>query len=623
MPTIALDIRTLSYITVLFALVFGSGLIAFGIAHPSLSGLKRVGAGQLCIGLAFLLIACRNQIPPILSIVAANTILALGFLLIDMGIRRFRQISRSGLRAGGVVVAVIALLMLHFTYAVPSLSLRVFWVGIALSVLSAMCCRSSLGESAGRRIMPQRILAAGFALFGAFMLVRTLWVLNERAMQDFMTASTIHGLAFLAMILLLSTVTFGMVWLANNQLLQELRQYEQIISSTPEGIALVDRDGRYRLVNDTILGFVGLSREAMLGQRSLDLFGKSVYEKVTLPNVQRAFAGEAGATSTWLDLPNGERLYVTITYHPVPGARGENAFAAIHIKNLTELYLAQKEKQRIFDLSLDMLSVIGMDGAFREINPAWTRTLGWTRDDLLESQWTEHVHPEDIFKSMDALNDLQNGKPAIDFVNRFRARDGTYRHIAWMASPDVDNKIVYCVAKDITDWIRKEEELVRLSTIDPLTGANNRRLFMEKLDEEVQRSQRYGTPLSLISLDIDHFKKVNDTYGHAVGDQVLKRCVDTCAKALRSTDVFGRMGGEEFSAILPFTDIQNAHETAERLRERLSRCSGGAEDAIPAFTVSLGVAELRADETSGSLQKRADDALYRAKEQGRNRVEEG
>ena len=158
-----------------------------------------------------------------------------------------------------------------------------------------------------------------------------------------------------------------------------------------------------------------------------------------------------------------------------------------------------------YDLSLDMLSVIGMDGAFREINPAWTRTLGWTRDDLLESQWTEHVHPEDIFKSMDALNDLQNGKPAIDFVNRFRARDGTYRHIAWMASPDVDNKIVYCVAKDITDWIRKEEELVRLSTIDPLTGANNRRLFMEKLDEEVQRSQRYGTPLSLISLDSYNF----------------------------------------------------------------------------------------------------------------------
>jgi len=623
MPLISLDIRTLSFITVLFAFGFGAGLIAFGIVHSSLSGLKRVGIGQLCIGLAFLLIGVRHQIPAILSIVAANTILALGFMLMNLGIRRLRDVTRSDTRIGALIVTVLALLLLHYTYAEPSFARRVFWVGIALFLISGLSYRNILRESAGRPIMPQRILALGFALFGGFMLVRSVWVLNERTMQDFMTASTIHGLAFLAIILLLLTATFGLIWMANERLLQELKQYEQIILSTPEGIALLDREGRYRLVNDALLGFVGLNREDMLGKRSLDLFGRNIYENVTLPNVEKAFAGKTGASSTWIDLPSDERVYVTVSYHPVPGAKGENAFAAIHIKDLTELYYAQKEKQRIFDLSLDMLSVIGMDGSFREVNPAWTRTLGWSQEELLGSQWMEHAHPDDMFKTMDALNDLQNGKPAIDFVNRYRAKDGTYRHIAWMASPDVGNRIIYCVAKDITDWIRKEEELVRLSTIDPLTGANNRRLFMQKLTEEVQRSQRYGTPMSLISLDIDHFKKVNDTYGHAVGDKVLKRFVDTCVATLRSTDIFGRMGGEEFSAILPFADLATAHDTAERLRLALSRCCAGAGDDMPAFTASIGVAEFRPDDTADSLQKRADDALYRAKENGRNRVENG
>lgn len=620
---IGLDIRTLSLITVLLSFGFGSSLIVFGIVHPAFSGLKRVGSGLVLIGLAFLLISFRDHISPALSLVAANTILVLGFMLMNLGIHsfRFRQIPRPDAWLGAIVVVAALLTMSYFTYIEPSFTQRVFWVCSFLVVLSGMCCRNVLKKSTSGVIMPQGIIALGFGLFGVYMLVRAWWVLDENTMQDFMKAGTIHGLAFLAMILLLLSVAFGLVWMANEYLLKELKQYEQIILTSPEGIALVDREGRYQLVNNAILKFLNLSRQEILGKSSLDLFGRSVYEEVTLPNVQKAFAGETGESTTWLELPDAEKLYVAITYHPVPDSKGKNAFAAIHIKNLTELYQAQREKQRIFYLSLDMLCVTGMDGQFREVNPSWTKTLGWSQDELLQSKWTDYVHPDDLPKTLDIEHLLKKGQPVVDFVNRCRTKDGMYKYISWMSSPEMETKMIYCVARDITDRIRREEELVVLATVDPLTGANNRRLFMERLNDEVKRSARYNNPLSLITMDIDHFKNINDSHGHAVGDNVLIKLVDICSKVLRDTDIFGRVGGEEFSAALPFADIDHGYEAGERLRKELSQCFVDAENGIPAFTVSIGVAELRPDDSTESFLKRADDALYRAKEGGRDRVE--
>ncbi|OIQ49936.1 putative diguanylate cyclase YdaM [Pseudodesulfovibrio hydrargyri] len=623
MLVIELDIRTLSIITVVFSLGFGSGLVAFGAARPILSGLKQVGFGMLSIGLAFLLIGLRHRIPQAWSLVVANSVLVLGFMLMNRGIQGFREIPRSDTWPTAAVVVFNTLSLLYFSYVEPSFTQRVFWVCLSLSALSGICCRNVIRRGTINTMMPQKVLALGFGLFGAFMLLRALWALDEHALQDFMAAGTIHQLAFLAMIMLLVTVAFGLIWLASEYLFQELKQYERIILTSPEGIVLVDADGRYRMANDASLKFVGLHREELLGKRSLDLYGKEFYETVTLPNIRKAFAGETSATSSWVDHPDGGKVYLTITYYPVPDTRGRNSFVAIHIKNMTELHFAQKEKQRIFDLSLDMLSVIGMDGVLREVNPSWTGTLGWSQAELLHSNWADYVHPEDAPKTRETEDALKRGEPVVDFVNRLRTKDGLYRHIAWMASPDVENRLIYCVARDVTNRVSREEELFVMSTVDPLTGAHNRRFFMEKLDEEVERGQRYGTPLSLLAIDIDHFKKVNDTYGHSVGDKVLQRCVDTCKQTLRSSDTFGRLGGEEFMAILPFADHGTGHDTAERLRLALSRCTHGGKDGLPPFTVSIGVVQLERDDTADSLLKRADEALYRAKENGRNRVERG
>lgn len=175
---------------------------------------------------------------------------------------------------------------------------------------------------------------------------------------------------------------------------------------------------------------------------------------------------------------------------------------------------------------------------------------------------------------------------------------------------------------DITDRKKMEEELRMLATTDPLTGVNNRRKFLETSERELARCTRYNHPLCLLMLDADHFKSVNDSHGHDVGDKVLKLLSDICVRELRDVDVFGRFGGEEFVAALPETNITTALEVAERLRESLAALQVPIKDAAPLkFTVSIGAAErTKEDKTVHDLLNRADGALYQAKESGRNKV---
>ncbi|MAT43529.1 MAG: hypothetical protein CL609_14425 [Anaerolineaceae bacterium] len=169
---------------------------------------------------------------------------------------------------------------------------------------------------------------------------------------------------------------------------------------------------------------------------------------------------------------------------------------------------------------------------------------------------------------------------------------------------------------------RLYEEAERMANLDPLTELYNRRYFFELAHLEFERACRYKHPISVIMLDIDLFKNVNDTYGHLVGDQVLRTIADRCQTVLRSSDKIGRYGGEEFVIILPETPIEMAEKTANRIRLVVSDRPILLENLKVAITVSLGVASMDADcnLTLEQVLDQADQALYRAKQSGRNRV---
>ena len=167
----------------------------------------------------------------------------------------------------------------------------------------------------------------------------------------------------------------------------------------------------------------------------------------------------------------------------------------------------------------------------------------------------------------------------------------------------------------------QNRELERLATTDPLTGISNRRYFMDFATKEFLRSQRYSHVFSAIQMDIDHFKRINDTYGHAGGDEVLKAFAVNCQDLLRESDVLGRIGGEEFSIILPETEKAGALTVAERFRQTIADLKVYADDHVVRFTVSIGLTSLRQDDAGiEAVLRRADEALYLAKNGGRNKV---
>jgi diguanylate cyclase (GGDEF)-like protein/PAS domain S-box-containing protein len=177
------------------------------------------------------------------------------------------------------------------------------------------------------------------------------------------------------------------------------------------------------------------------------------------------------------------------------------------------------------------------------------------------------------------------------------------------------------IVRDISENKKTEEELLRLAATDPLTGAFNRREFMALAQQESMRATRYGHSLSIMMLDLDHFKRLNDTYGHAAGDKALQRFTTLCCNALRTVDIFGRWGGEEFVALLPETDAQGAAIIAERLRKIVSQNILDYNDQKISLTTSIGIAQYRTGEVAveGPLG-RADTAVYDAKKAGRNRI---
>jgi diguanylate cyclase (GGDEF)-like protein len=169
---------------------------------------------------------------------------------------------------------------------------------------------------------------------------------------------------------------------------------------------------------------------------------------------------------------------------------------------------------------------------------------------------------------------------------------------------------------------RTNQKLERLAATDPLTGVANRRQFIEQVEAEIARAKRDGAPFSLLALDIDHFKTINDSHGHQVGDDILRGFVQKCLDAIRPYDGVARVGGEEFMVLLPQTALTVGQSIGERIREAIAGSAFAVQSgqAIP-LTVSIGVSQFGRDgDTIDDILRAADERLYRAKHQGRNRV---
>jgi diguanylate cyclase (GGDEF)-like protein/PAS domain S-box-containing protein len=273
--------------------------------------------------------------------------------------------------------------------------------------------------------------------------------------------------------------------------------------------------------------------------------------------------------------------------------------------------------RRFFDLSHDMLCTFDRAGSAVELNGAWEQHLGYSPEEVRAARPFEFLHPEERERSEEGVATLFEGVDGVGFENRYRAKDGSWHWLRWSATLAADESLIYARATDVTELKRIESEreslLVEVEALarsDALTGLPNRRALDEQLPKEMARARRAESGLCLAIVDLDHFKAYNDTHGHLVGDEMLRRCSLAWDSELRGDDTIVRFGGEEFLVVLPDTGPEQATEIVERLR---AATPGGQ-------TCSAGLACWDAAESAVDLIDRADSALYRAKAAGRDQL---
>jgi len=262
-------------------------------------------------------------------------------------------------------------------------------------------------------------------------------------------------------------------------------------------------------------------------------------------------------------------------------------------------------------------------------NERWAIMLGYTYEEIQQTtqQWTDFIYPDDRDRAWASIKDVLEGRSLIHKIEyRMLHKDGGYRWILDQAKvmqrDNNGNPIRMCgTHTDVTDRKNMELELERQAHIDYLTGINNRRHFMMLANNELRRDKRHHHELSLLMFDVDHFKAINDQYGHQVGDLVLQKLVIECRGHLRTEDIFGRIGGEEFAVLLPETEIKAAIEVAERLRMVTTNTLLVLENGKSLHvTISVGVTSCSCIDDIDLLLSQADKALYNAKNSGRDKV---
>ena len=285
-----------------------------------------------------------------------------------------------------------------------------------------------------------------------------------------------------------------------------------------------------------------------------------------------------------------------------------------------------EEKYRLLvENQTDLVVKIDTNGMFEFVSPSYCRLFGKSEAELLGRAFMPMVHEDDRENTARRMENLYHAPYKAYVEQRALTKDG-WKWLGWMDTAIVDDSgrvvSIIGVGRDISERKQFEAELEHLANHDSLTGLYNRKVLQQRLEDEIQRANRYKHPLSIFMMDIDHFKQVNDTFGHNAGDEVLIEFARLLQSSIRQTDYAARYGGEEFIVILPETELTKAVDLAERLREKIAENIAVINNERLNITVSMGVATFPVHALSWQeLLEKADMAMYAAKKSGRNCVQ--
>ncbi|MBF0482019.1 MAG: CHASE domain-containing protein [Desulfovibrionaceae bacterium] len=413
--------------------------------------------------------------------------------------------------------------------------------------------------------------------------------------------------------------------------LRDLEQsYREMIEFAPIGIFKSSPEGRYLMANGRLAEMYGYDSADDLLESVRDIPAQIYVDQEDRETIRKTLAhGVVDRMEVRRRRKDGSVIWASLSMRAVRDRDG----AVLHYEGFArdvtrrrqaeDALLESEERYYSFFTSGEAKKLIidPAAGVIADANPAAVEFYGYPLNRLLGMSIRElnAMTQEEHEALLAAMSGQDNWRRFL----RQRLAGGDFRDVEVYANPISYKGQNYIMATihDVTELKQMEAKLQELATLDSLTGLNNRRHFLELGGLLFETALRYGSPLAVVMFDIDHFKEVNDFYGHEAGDAVLKDLSRTTLASFRSADVLGRLGGEEFAVVMPETDNDEAVSAAERFRAAVEAAVVWYEGESLSITVSCGVALLGAhDFTLEGLLKKADMALYKAKKQGRNRV---
>lgn len=416
--------------------------------------------------------------------------------------------------------------------------------------------------------------------------------------------------------------------------LKSAQRLGNALDCLPVYVYIKDENHRYLYANKPTLDLFRCSKDDLQDVDDFKLFPKDTAIKLHRIDDYVFKEGQTSYEEIISNNDNGEKIVYWEVKTPLHDEHGNvDALCGISTditrKKAEEESLRESEERfhSLFESAAIGMAVVDLQGRFVDVNKALCEIIGYSEEELIKKTFMDITYPDDLEIDLYYVGQLIKGNLfSYQMEKRYFHKQG---HIIWILLTgsvvhDEQNNIKYFIAQimDITQKKLMMEKLEQNANEDYLTGLHNRRFFFEQGELEIERCKRFDYQIGVLMLDIDYFKKINDLHGHKIGDRILQHFSQLLTGVLRSIDVIGRIGGEEFAVILPQMSGPEVLQIAERIRETTEKSPFEMDDTESIyFTVSIG-AYLPASKflVMEHLLNEADKALYQAKKSGRNRV---
>lgn len=636
-----LDIQTIYVVLILLNILQTIALAFQYFLNKSTRGLSEWVMGTMLVALGFLAGILRllpNLATP--AILASNLFFVFGMCGLYIAIKRFLLMP---IRWKLLITLLTAFTIatVYFTLLNDNPAARRILMGLTGSLLSLAVAGSLLHNRAQSVKVTSRFLAGVFVICCLIMVCRTASTIlypNQLSELASTPAQTLFYLGILSVTILWS---IGFIQMVNQDLQVGINvaktRLETILKTSPDAIILTRvTSGQIVDVNEKFEIITGYSLPEVIGKSTLEI---NLYQNPADRNYLIQTIIDNGRCDQYESVfvrKDGSIVHVLLSAQVVNLIGEDHIVCIVHDISLRiQIEKALRESEEKFrfmtENSSDVIWHLTSDSVFDYISPADEQIRGYRQDEVLGKTIWSQLKPEgvDLLRSANAhrINQEKLGEQTgiIACEVEQRCKDGHWIWTEITIAPyrDPEGKLVgyHGVTREITERKKLQDELHKQATTDELTGLFNRRRFLELFHLELRRIERHFHPLTILSVDIDRFKKVNDHYGHAAGDEVLIQFAGILRDNIREIDIAARLGGDEFVVLFPETSSEQAELVAARIMENLVIHPVNGLRMPRNLNISCGIATLT-DKTEGldQILKRADDALYEAKHSGRNLI---